>query len=473
MELAEYWRILRAHWVGVVLIVAATTGLAAAYTETQPAVYAANASGFVSAGTSDNPALGSVNDALAKSRAVSYVDIAQSRSTAQNVIDDLGLDASPSSLVGSISVEQPPDTVLLKITAEAGTPAEAQALADAWVRALAAQVAEIEDPRGRQRDGVLRVLPVEAAALPGSPVSPNPPRNLLIGAGVGLLLGLAYALLRNSVDRRLRTKEDVESKFPVSVVGSIPTAQVLDRKSGEAATIAVDARGRQLDLAPASEAFRKLRTNLMYMNVDDPPRVVIVTSALPGEGKSTVAANLAAAIDSSGEEVVLIDGDLRRPTVATSFGLVEGVGLTDVLAGRIALEDALQQAAGHDNLRILGAGAIPPNPSELLGSKAMQQVLRKLATSALVVVDAPPLLPVTDAAVLAAGADGAFVVVAAGKTLDHQLQGALEHLDAVEAKTLGVVLNRISRRTASQYGGYYGEAEPLPGGKRRAASATK
>jgi capsular exopolysaccharide synthesis family protein len=208
----------------------------------------------------------------------------------------------------------------------------------------------------------------------------------------------------------------------------------------------------------------------MYMNVDEPPRVVIVTSALPGEGKSTVAANLAAAIDSSGEEVVLIDGDLRRPTVATSFGLVEGVGLSDVLAGRIPLEDALQRSADHQNLRILGAGAIPPNPSELLGSKAMQQVLRKLATSALVVVDAPPLLPVTDAAILAASADGAFVVVAAGKTLDHQLGGAIEHLDAVEAKTLGVVLNRISRRAASQYGGYYGQA---PGGKRRAPSAKK
>ena len=146
------------------------------------------------------------------------------------------------------------------------------------------------------------------------------------------------------------------------------------------------------------------------------------------------------------------------------------MGLSDVLAGRIALDDALQQSADHSNLRILGAGAIPPNPSELLGSKAMQQVLGKLATSALVVVDAPPLLPVTDAAVLAASADGAFVVVSAGKTLDHQLEGALEHLDAVEAKTLGVVLNRISRRTASQYGGYYGQAQPL-GGKRRAQSA--
>ncbi len=470
MELAEYWRILRAHWVGVLLIVVATTALAAAYTYNQPAVYAANASGFVSTGDSDNPALGSVNDALAKSRAVSYVDIAQSRSTAQAVIDDLGLDATPAGLVGSISVEQPPETVLLKVTARAGSPEEAQALADAWVRALADQVAEIEDPQDRQRDGVLRVLPVESAALPGAPVSPNPPRNLLIGAGVGLLLGLAYALLRNSVDRRLRTKEDIEGKFPVSVVGSIPTAQVLDRKAGDAATIAVDARGRHVDQAPASEAFRKLRTNLMYMNVDDPPRVVIVTSALPGEGKSTVAANLAAAIDSSGEEVVLIDGDLRRPTVATSFGLVEGVGLSDVLAGRIPLEDALQRSADHQNLRILGAGAIPPNPSELLGSKAMQQVLRKLATSALVVVDAPPLLPVTDAAILAASADGAFVVVAAGKTLDHQLGGAIEHLDAVEAKTLGVVLNRISRRAASQYGGYYGQA---PGGKRRAPSAKK
>ena len=428
MELVDYWRILRRHWVGVVLIVLATVAIAAAYTLTQPKVYSANANGFVSTGPADNPALSSVNDQLAKSRATSYVDIATSRATAQAVIDDLGLDASPAGLVGSISVTQPKDTVLLKITANAGTPEEAQQLADAWVRALATQVQEIEDPKDTGAPGVPQVLPIESAALPTAPSSPNPRLNLMLGAVLGLGLALGYAMLRHTVDRKLRTKEDIESKFKVSVVGGVPVSQVLAQDASGQAHIAVDAEVISAANGPASEAFRKLRTNLMYMNVDNPPRVVVVTSPLPGDGKSTVAANLAAAIDSSGENVVLIDGDLRRPTVATWFGLVEGVGLTDVLAGRIPVEDALQTPAEHPNLRVLGAGAVPPNPSELLGSQVMRQLLQKLSADALVLIDAPPLLPVTDAAVLTANADGALVVVSAGKTLDTQLGSALDHL---------------------------------------------
>ena len=456
----NYWRIVRRHWLGVVAIVLATVAIAAAYTLTQPKVYSANANGFVSTGPADNPALSSVNDQLAKSRATSYVDIATSRATAQAVIEDLGLDASPAGLVGSISVTQPKDTVLLKITANAGTPEEAQQLADAWVRALATQVQKIEDPSGTGAPGVPQVLPVESAAVPTAPASPNPRLNLMLGAVLGLGLALGYAMLRHTVDRRLRSKEEIEAQFQISVVGGVPVSQVLKKDArGGHGHLAVDAAVSAAN-GPASEAFRKLRTNLMYMNVDNPPRVVVVTSPLPRDGKSTVAANLAAAIDSSGENVVLIDGDLRRPTVATWFGLVEGVGLTDVLAGRIPVEDALQTPVEHPNLRVLGAGAIPPNPSELLGSQVMRQLLQKLSADALVLIDAPPLLPVTDAALLTANADGALVVVSAGKTLDTQLGSALDHLSDVEAKALGVVLNRVSPRDAGngyydQYSGYY------------------
>jgi capsular exopolysaccharide synthesis family protein len=289
------------------------------------------------------------------------------------------------------------------------------------------------------------VLPVEAAALPGAPASPNVRLNLALGLLLGAMLGLGYALLRHTVDRKLRTKEDVEARFGVSVVGAVPVAPVLAAGGQGAGRLAIGEPGAPAN-GPAPEAFRKLRTNLMYMNVDNPPRVVVVTSPLPGDGKSTVAANLAAAIESSGQPVVLVDGDLRRPTVATWFGVAEGVGLTDVLAGRIPVEQALQAPAGHPGLLVLAAGAVPPNPSELLGSQAMAALLRALAADALVVIDAPPLLPVTDAAVLAAQADGAFVVICAGRTLDTQLAAALDHLAAVDARPLGVILNRIARR---------------------------
>ena len=308
------------------------------------------------------------------------------------------------------------------------------------------------------------MLPIESAALPTAPASPNPKLNLMLGAVLGLGLAFGYAMLRRTMDRKLRTKEDVESRFAISVVGGIPTAQVLAQDKAGHAKIAVDAEVFTAATGAAAEAFRKLRTNLMYMNIDHPPRVVVITSPMPGDGKSTVAANLAAAIDSTGQKVVLIDGDLRRPTVATLFGLVEGVGLTDVLAGRIHLEDALQPTDAHPNLSVLGAGAIPPNPSELLGSQVMYELLQKLASDALVVIDAPPLLPVTDAAVLTTSCDGAFVVVSAGQTLDTQLGSAFDQLTTVGARPLGVILNRVAKRDTGsgyydQYSGYVESGE--------------
>ena len=457
MELTDYLRILRAHRIGVLLLALTTASAALVFSLAQPKVYAANANGFVSSGLNDNPALASVSDSLAKSRAKSYVDIAKSRATAQTVIDELDLDAAPSSLIGNIDVEQPVDTVLIKVTARAGTPAEAQQLADAWIAALADQVDQIEDPKGRNKAGTLQVVPVESAELPTSPVSPQTERNVLLGLVLGLLLGLGYAVIRSQLDRRLRSAAAVEQQFGVTVVGAIPGDPGLQHEPDEPAPIAVFEESEARQRTGSAEAFRKLRTNLRFMDVDNPPRVIVVTSPQQGDGKSTVAANLAAAIAASGEKVTLVDGDLRRSTVAQSFGLVEGVGLTDVLVGRVDVADVTQMPAQHANLAILGAGAAPPNPSELLGSQTMRALLRQLAEDSIVIVDAPPLLPVTDAAVLTAVTDGAFVVISTGKTLDTELEAALNHIEAVSGRTLGVVFNRVPRRDSDTgyYGGYY------------------
>ncbi len=194
------------------------------------------------------------------------------------------------------------------------------------------------------------------------------------------------------------------------------------------------------------------------MNVDDPPRVIVVTSARPRDGKSTTAANLAAAISLSGQPVTLVDGDLRRPSVADKLGLVEGAGLTDVLIGQVDLDDVLQEHARFSNLRVLAAGSTPPNPSELLGSHAMQALLKELGEHGIVIVDAPPLLPVTDAAVLTRNCDGAIIVVSHGLTLDNELDECLRQLTAVKGTVLGVVFNRMPRRGSTYYAGgsYYG-----------------
>jgi len=467
MEFNDYVRVLRAHWLGVVLIVVAALLGATAFNLTQPKVYAANATGFVTTGQVDNPALGSVSDTLAKSRATSYVDIAESRAVATDVIRERHLQTSPQALINKIDVVQPTDTVLLKVTARASTPPGAKKLANSWVHALATEVQKIEDPSGKQKPGTLRVVPYESAALPSAPVSPQVARNLLLGLVLGLLLGFAYAVVRSRLDRRLRSINEVENRYDVNVLGSIPLASDLAHGTHERAAIAVETHAGE---SGSAEAFRKLRTNLRFMNVDNPPRVIVVTSPQPGDGKSTIAANLAAAIALGEQPCVLVDGDLRRPSVAESFGLVEGVGLTDVLAGEAHVKEVLQDVAGLPHLRVLASGSVPPNPSELLGSQSMRHLLRTLAGNATVVVDAPPLLPVTDAAVLTAVADGAFVVISAGRSLDHDLEAALNQLKVANGHTLGVIFNRVAKRgqDAGYYrSNYYRTEEPqkdLPGG---------
>src|SRR3954451_20434284 len=240
MELKDYLRVLRAHWAGVLALALAGIAVASLYTITQPKLYAASATGFVSAGANENPALGSVADSLAKSRAKSYVDIAKGRATAREVIDKLGIDATPAGLIGNISVDQPIDTVVIKITARSATPAGARDLADAWVAALAAQVESIEDPKGTDAPGTLRVVPIEGAELPRAPVLPQTRTNLLLGLVLGLLLGAAYAYLRSQIDRRLRSATAVERQFGVTVVASIPSEVELQHAAGTKGGLAVD-----------------------------------------------------------------------------------------------------------------------------------------------------------------------------------------------------------------------------------------
>ncbi len=474
MELLDYLRAIRNHWVGAALIVVIATGAAGLYTLTQPKVYAADAGGFVTAGQASDSGLAQLNDSLAKSRAASYVDIATSRAVADLVIEELGLDVTASALIGNIEVDQPLNTVLINITARSSSPMEAQQLADAWVRALSQRIAELEDPTDTGTLGVLGVEPVEAAALPSSPVSPQPTRNLALGFVLGLLLAVGYATLRSLLDRRLRSPEEAERRFGVPIVGRLPVTG-LPHADGLFVTDAIDQQSFGI-----GEAFRRLRSNLTYMNVDNPPRVIVVTSARPQDGKSTVAANLAAAVSLSGQPVTLVDGDLRRPTVADKLGLVEGAGLTDVLIGQVDLEDVLQEHGTFSNLQVLAAGSTPPNPSEMLGSHAMQALLKELAGRGMVIVDAPPLLPVTDAAVLTRNADGAIVVVSHGKTLDNELDECLRQLRAVQGDVLGVVFNRMPRRGAGYYaaGSYYGARDEDRKGirtllsRRRAAPAS-
>ncbi|MFX0538084.1 polysaccharide biosynthesis tyrosine autokinase [Ornithinimicrobium sp. Y1847] len=458
MDVQDLLRLIRRHWRMLVLTTLLGIAAAAIYTMQQPAVFASTASGFVRAPIDQaNPGLGQVSDNLAKSRAQTYVRIAESAGTAQRVIDELGLDTSAAALAGQVTVTQPTDTVYITVTARSATPQDAQAIANSWVRATAEEVAFIETG---QEGGTapLTVIPVEQAALSSTPVSPDPQRNILIGGAIGLVLGAIASLLRNQIDRRLRSKAEIERRFGLPVIGSIPRTGRLDAPRDSFVELVTEARNPSRAQQEVAESFRKLRTNLQFLDVDDPPRIVVVSSPFPGDGKSTIAANLAATIALGGQPVMLVEGDLRRPTVADKFGLVEGGGLTDLLIGRADVEDVVQTTPRHPGLGIIAAGSIPPNPSEILGSRAMGKLLQDLAQDHVVIVDAPPLLPVTDAALLATNADGVVVCVSAGRTLDTDLEDALGALQRVRGKALGVIINRVPQSAGERghYGGYYG-----------------
>ena len=203
---------------------------------------------------------------------------------------------------------------------------------------------------------------------------------------------------------------------------------------------------------PRAESFRSLRTNLQFVNIEGGPRSFVVSSAGPGEGKSTTTANLAISLAETGASVALIDGDLRLPKVAEYLAIEGGVGLTDVLIGRAELVDVLQKW-GSGRLYVLPSGRIPPNPSELLGSAAMATLLSTLtAQFDYVLIDAPPLLLVTDAAVVSKLAGGAILVAASGATKKQELAGAVRALESIGSRLLGIVVTMLPTKGPDSYG---------------------
>ena len=463
LTLADYLRVARVHWKGIVAFTAVATLLAFAWSVVQPRIYASESSGIVVTGGADNLSLSLAGDNLAKSKAKNYKSVAGSRLVAERVMADLAIQGSADSLLNNVSVEIPTDSAEVRVVAKSMDPAMAQKLADAWVVALAAQIQEIESsasagaPTDAASPGApaVRLVALGQAVLPTAPVSPNVRMALLVGAALGLMLGLAYALLRNYLDRRLRSPEEIERLFGVPVIGTLPVDHRLDGRSAvlDGQVLAHD--GTNKGNHAITEALRELRTNLQFIDVDNPPRIIVVTSSVPSEGKSTVTANLAVAMAAAGENVVVVDGDLRRPTVVDVFRLIPGVGVTDVLSGHAAIDDVLQPWGAMPNLNVLGSGRIPPNPSELLGSRAMRNLLKTLAEDAVVLIDAPPLLPVTDAAVLARVSDGAIVVVRSGKTTRDELGKSLDNLKKAKGHVLGTILNCVPTSGSGAYS-YYG-----------------
>lgn len=463
----EYFlKIIRRYWALLLIGILLGSGCGYLYGSFQPKVYTANSSGFIVSTAALNNvgdtsiAVASATDAYAKSRAQSFADLGQSRVVAEQVIADLGLSTSPEALVSRIQVSVPPNTVTMQVKASAGSPEDASKLANAWMQAMAEQIRVLEAGGDGTGAATVELTPVETANIPSSPTSPNLMLFASVGGLLGLFLAFAFSAFKNQYDKRIRSVDDVQALTEHPIVGKIPMEKSLTDQESRLAPdqeASLDVRVRT-STTFLGEALRELRTNLEFLDVDHPPRSIVVTSALPGDGKSTIAAYLATMIASSGKQVVLIDGDLRKPTVASTFKIPGEVGLTDVLAGRVDLDAAVQRWSPKYEMFILPSGSIPPNPAELLASNTMEELVQSLTSEGVtVVIDAPPVLPVADASIMSAKFDGALVVASAGLTRTDSLEQALNRIEVVHGRVLGLVLNRIPTKGIDKNAyGYYG-----------------
>lgn len=441
LDLHDYLRILRRHWI----FVATSTllGLLAgggASVIVQP-TYIAETQLFVATQSSGSVTELQQGNSFSQARVQSYVKTVSSPLVLQPAIDTLGLGVTAAELSKHVSASTDLNTVLISIAVSDESPVRSAAIAQAVADSLIRTVDSLEKPKAGGSSPV-NLSVVKPAVAPTAPSAPNTRFNLLLGLLAGLALGAGGALLRSTLDTRIRGESDLRHITDAPVLGGIAFDQDATKKP-----LLTQAPPQ----SPRAESFRQLRTNLQFANVSAHAKTVLVTSSIPGEGKSTTATNLAIALAQSGQSVCIVDADLRRPMVSEYLGLDGSVGLTTALVGAADVLDLLQPW-GDDNLYVLASGAIPPNPSELLGSQEMKRLLDRLEESFdSVIIDAPPLIPVTDAAVLAQHVGGVIMVAGAQTVRRQDLDKSLNALQMVGAVVLGVVLNRIPAKGADAY----------------------
>lgn len=309
---------------------------------------------------------------------------------------------------------------------------------------------------------------VTPATAPSSPVEPRPVRTAALSIAVGLIFGIGLAFLFEYLDDSIKSKEDVDRVMAgVPVLGLVPAvAGWKERDKPVVASITEPS-------SAAAEAYRGLRTSIQFMALDRPMRTLQITSANAGEGKTTTLSNLAIALARSGQRVIVVCCDLRRPRVHEFFWLTNKVGFTSVLLGEVPLSAAIQAVPGEDRVKLLASGPAPPNPSELLGGRRTVELLTALQNeSDVVLIDSPPVLPVTDAAVLSSRVDATLLVATAGATTQKELHRAYEILRQVDAPLVGTVLNGVSPDASYGYAyqyKYYANDQPKKGKRQREA----
>lgn len=453
MELRGYIAALRKGW-WIIVLVAAIGGAAGYYNSSRETkMYAAHVAFYIS--TPDiNSANAFSSDQFAQDRANSYAQLlsgtrftkALKPIVQSNLPPGTPFNLSAAQLARKISGAANLNTIIVTATVKDSSTTRALAIAEAVSTEFPAYISSIDN---FSKTYSIKLVVFSDPSVGLSPVSPRTKLNVGLAFGLGLLIGLAIAVVRQLLDVSIRTSDELAAITEVPVIGSLGYYSEARKQP-----LIV---GRMLSVR--AEEFRQLRTSVQFVDAADDVDVLAVTSSIEGEGKSTISTNLALVFAESGARVLLIEADLRRPKIATYLSVEGSVGLSNVLAGQLSVEDALQPW-GEYGLMFLASGSLPPNPSELLGSSRMRQLLERLRGEFdLIVIDTPPLLPVTDAAVLGGLVDGTVVVFRHGKTKRVQIAHTLRSLRAVNARVIGCVLNMRPVNSSSSYGpyGYYGQ----------------
>ncbi len=456
MQLTEFLTVLRTRWKIIVACIVLAVLAAAAYTAITPPVYTAQARIYLSAENSGSSQGQGGVYVLTNDDLDTYVSILDTQAVLNPLRKELGMDRGE-----PIDVEAtvPGNTSILNITARSSDPKEAAAVANEvgpQLGEVAGKFSTLLASSGRK----VVSTPIQPASVPSSPTSPDPVRNVGLALLAGLVLGVGLALLRHALDTKVRSEADIKAVSEAPLLAGLPLERTTQ---GEGLlSVETDPHGRH------AEAIRRLRTNLMFVDVTTGKHSFVVTSAVPGEGKTTTAANLGLAMADSGTRTLLIDADLRNPSVARTMGLEGGVGLTTILLGDAEPADVIQRW-GTTNLYVLPAGQVPPNPSELLGSEPMRALLATLSRDYdFVLIDSPPVVPVIDAVIVERLTGGLLMVVGVDRTKKKDLASAMKQLTTVGAHVSGFARNFVASKQGSEYRyGYHRYEEDAAPATRR------
>lgn len=471
MSLVDVLRVFQRLWVLVVVLLALGLATAAVALLVVPSTYTSTSRLFVSTqslGTADELLQGST---YTQARMLSYARIASDPIVLEPVIERLGLDETPDELAETVSATAERDQLIIEVEANAATAIGAADIANAVADELSDVITDQIEAPVAGSDPLVSVTVVKYATPSEDPSWPVTWMFLAVGGAGGLVLGVGLAFLLSALDTRVRNLDDITRLVAAPLVGMISKDRRLQRH-------------RPLEMMAGSNTFaesiRGIRTNLQFIDAEGMKRrVLLVTSSIPGEGKSTMALSLTASLAEADSRVVIIDADLRNPSVAKLAGIEGGAGLTDLLLGRVDIDDVIQPAGGDGKLLAIAAGRVPPNPAELLASTGFASLIERLRTRVdYIVIDSPPVLAVADALELSSVVDGVLLVAGAERVRRPQLETATAALRQIGAPLVGVIANRLARTGVDAYGYYaYGyqvqaESEARKDGRKAGARGT-